>query len=171
MAADKCVQLGRTRRRPIEIPRGSHFTEPEAQGASDARAAAKSSRANLYVYVKKALEEAGQTCLEEWLALPFQNDPPRNEFLLKLFFGRDVPLSVSIAHVRDCQEKNWHMLAALTGFEELMRKQSSPNPHAPFWTLTLELGITLTRAALDFVRDISCRSCSSLTGRSTGDSE
>ena len=46
-----------------------------------------------------SLTEAGQTCLEEWLAVPFQNDPPRNEFLLKLFFGRDVPLRISIAHV------------------------------------------------------------------------
>lgn len=97
-----------------------------------------------------ALTEAGQTCLRAWLELPFQNDPPRNEFLLKLFFGRDVPLSVSIAHVRNCQEKNRQMLATLKGFEELMRKQASPHPHAPFWTLTLELGIALTRTALEW---------------------
>lgn len=97
-----------------------------------------------------SLTEAGHACLQEWLAVPFQNDPPRNEFLLKLFFGRDVPLGVSIAHVRDCQEKNRQMLATLMGFEELMRKQASPHPHAPFWRLTLELGITLTRAALEW---------------------
>ena len=33
------------------------------------------------------------------------------------------------------------MLATLTGFEEMIRKQASLNAHAPFWTLTLELGI------------------------------
>ena len=97
-----------------------------------------------------SLTEAGQTCLEEWLAVPFQNDPPRNEFLLKLFFGRDVPLRISIAHVRDCQEKNRQMLATLTGFEEMIRKQASLNAHAPFCALTLELGIALTRTGLEW---------------------
>jgi DNA-binding PadR family transcriptional regulator len=118
-----------------------------AEGLIVADSAPSTSRKKRQEY---SLTEAGQTCLEEWLALPFQNDPPRNEFLLKLFFGRDVPLSVSIAHVRDCQEKNRQMLATLTGFEELMRKQASPHPHAPFWTLTLELGIALTRTALEW---------------------
>jgi len=118
-----------------------------AEGLIVANNAPSASRKKRQEY---SLTKTGQTCLEGWLALPFQSDPPRNEFLLKLFFGRDVPLSVSIAHVRDCQEKNRRMLATLTGFEELMRKQSSPNPHAPFWTLTLELGISLTRAALDW---------------------
>jgi hypothetical protein len=42
------------------------------------------------------------------------------------------------------------MLATLMGFEELMRKQASPHPHAPFWRLTLELGIVLTRTALEW---------------------
>jgi DNA-binding PadR family transcriptional regulator len=97
-----------------------------------------------------ALTDAGQECLRAWLELPFQNDPPRNEFLLKLFFGRDVPVRVSIAHVRDCQEKNRRMLATLMGFQDLMHKQSPPNAHAPFWTLTLDLGIALTRTALEW---------------------
>ena len=36
------------------------------------------------------LTDPGRACLRQWLALPFHNDPPRNEFLLKLFFGRDA---------------------------------------------------------------------------------
>jgi PadR family transcriptional regulator AphA len=118
-----------------------------AEGLIVANSAPSSSRKKRQEY---SLTEAGRTCLGEWLAVPFQNDPPRNEFLLKLFFGGDVPLSVSIAHVRDCQEKNRQMLATLKEFEELMRKQASPNPHAPFWTLTLELGIALTRTGLEW---------------------
>jgi hypothetical protein len=43
--------------RDLETPRGSHFIEPEARGASDARAAGKSGQANLYVYREKNLEE------------------------------------------------------------------------------------------------------------------
>jgi len=95
-----------------------------------------------------SLTDAGRACLRDWLALPFQNDPPRNEFLLKLFFGRAGAPGVSIAHVRDCREKNRIMLATLTGLEDSVRKQSSQNPHQPHWMLTLDLGIALTRAAL-----------------------
>jgi hypothetical protein len=57
MAADGCVQRGVEEGHSIEIPRGSHFTEPEALGASDPRAAGKSDPANLYVFVKKDLKE------------------------------------------------------------------------------------------------------------------
>src|ERR1039457_3376514 len=46
-----------------------------------------------------SITEAGRACLREWLALPFQNDPPRNEFLLKLFFGAEAAPAVAIAHV------------------------------------------------------------------------
>ena len=66
-----------------------------------------------------SLTDAGRACLRDWLAVPFQNDPPRNEFLLKLFFGRAAAPSVSIAHVRDCREKNRIMLATLTGLEDV----------------------------------------------------
>src|SRR5271165_4160669 len=66
-----------------------------------------------------SLTESGNACLREWLALPFQNDPPRNEFLLKLFFGREAAPSVSIKHIRDLQEKNRRTLATLREFETL----------------------------------------------------
>jgi hypothetical protein len=88
--------------------------------------------------------------LREWLALPFQNDPPRNEFLLKLFFGREAPPSVSIGHIRELQQRNRQMLATMLELESIANRQSSQNPHQPYWMLTLSLGIALTRAALDW---------------------
>jgi DNA-binding PadR family transcriptional regulator len=97
-----------------------------------------------------ALTDAGRDCLREWLAQPFQNDPPRNEFLLKLFFGREAAPKVAIAHVRELQERNKHMLATMLEIESFARTAASQNPHQPFWMLTLSLGITLTRAALEW---------------------
>lgn len=97
-----------------------------------------------------SLTAAGHACLREWLAVPFQNDPPRNEFLLKLFFGREAAPSVAWAHVKACQEKNRQMLATLVGFERMASKQPVPNPHQPYWMLTLSLGVALTRAALEW---------------------
>ena len=95
-----------------------------------------------------ALTAAGRACLREWLALPFQNDPPRNEFLLKLFFGGEAAPGVAISHVRELQERNRRMLATLEGIENEARGIQSQNPNKPYWMLTLGLGLALTRAAL-----------------------
>jgi DNA-binding PadR family transcriptional regulator len=97
-----------------------------------------------------ALTDAGRACLREWLALPFQNDPPRNEFMLKLFFGREAAPGVSIAHVRELNERNRRMLATLEGIEKMANQHQSRNPNKPYWMLTLGLGIALTRAALEW---------------------
>jgi DNA-binding PadR family transcriptional regulator len=97
-----------------------------------------------------ALTDAGRARLQEWLAQPFQNDPPRNEFLLKLFFGREASPSVSVRHVRELQEKNRRMLATLKGIERMAHEVHPENPNMPYWMLTLSLGIALTRAALDW---------------------
>src|SRR5208282_2207146 len=93
-----------------------------------------------------SLTDAGRACLREWLALPFQNDPPRNEFLLKLFFGREAAPGVSLAHVRELNDRNRRMLATLEAIESMARKDRSQNPNKPYWMLTLGLGMALTRA-------------------------
>jgi DNA-binding PadR family transcriptional regulator len=97
-----------------------------------------------------SLTDAGRACLRDWLALPFQNDPPRNEFLLKLFFGREAPPSVTIGHVRELQERNGRSLSTMLEIERFAQTQGSQNPHQPFWMLTLTLGIAMTRAALEW---------------------
>jgi DNA-binding PadR family transcriptional regulator len=96
------------------------------------------------------LTDAGRVRLREWLALPFQNDPPRNEFLLKLFFGREADPGVSVGHVRELQARNQRTLAMLLQIEDASQKYASQNPNKPYWMLTLGLGIALTRAALDW---------------------
>ncbi len=97
-----------------------------------------------------ALTDAGRAKLREWLALPFQNDPPRNEFMLKLFFCREAGPGVALAHVRELQERNRRMLATLEGIEKMASARPSNDPPQPYWMLTLGLGIALTRAALDW---------------------
>jgi DNA-binding PadR family transcriptional regulator len=97
-----------------------------------------------------ALTDAGRASLREWLALPFQNDPPRNEFLLKLFFGGEAAPGVSLAHVRELQERNRRTLTTLEGIESMARRIQSQDLKKPYWMLTLGLGMALTRAALDW---------------------
>ncbi|MHB8304155.1 MAG: PadR family transcriptional regulator [Acidobacteriaceae bacterium] len=97
-----------------------------------------------------SLTAAGHACLKEWLAVPYRDDPPRDEFLLKLFFGREAAPSVSIGHIREFQDKNRRLLATLQQLETLGRARHSNHPHFPFWMLTLTYGVAQIRSALEW---------------------
>jgi len=96
------------------------------------------------------LTEPGRARLRQWLALPFRNDPPRSEFLLKLFFGREAAPGVCMAHLRDLQERNRRALSTLLEIEASAHAENPPNPRFPYWMLTLGMGKALTRAALEW---------------------
>ncbi|MGB8261944.1 MAG: PadR family transcriptional regulator [Terracidiphilus sp.] len=91
---------------------------------------------------------AGRAVLRDWLALPFHNEPIRNEFLLKLFFAREAAPGVALAHVRELQARNRQTLASLHALEQQANANPNPSPHQPYWMLTLTLGVALTEAAL-----------------------
>ncbi|MGA2850087.1 MAG: PadR family transcriptional regulator [Terracidiphilus sp.] len=97
-----------------------------------------------------SITPAGHDCLQQWLTLPYRDDPPRNEFLLKLFFARDAAPGVAIAHVRRFQESNRQILATLEYLEPLARAHNSANPGFPYWMLTLSLGVVQLRACLEW---------------------
>ncbi|MGA2168863.1 MAG: PadR family transcriptional regulator [Terracidiphilus sp.] len=97
-----------------------------------------------------SITPAGLACLQNWLAIPYRDDPPRDEFLLKLFFGREAAPCVSIAHIRKFQEKNRRMLATLLDLEVLGRARSFHHPGFPFWMLTLQYGVAQLRSALEW---------------------
>jgi DNA-binding PadR family transcriptional regulator len=95
-----------------------------------------------------SLSAKGRACLEEWLAAPYRDYPIRSEFLLKLFFGRAVPLGVSVQHIRTFQERGRRSLTTLLELERQVRARHRGNPHLPFWLLTLSWGICATRAVI-----------------------
>ena len=92
----------------------------------------------------------GELRLQEWIAVPYRDDPPRNEFLLKLFFGNDVAPSVSISHIRRFQEKNRSMLMMLLELERQSSGHGSQFPGFPFWMMTLKFGVSQLNAALEW---------------------
>ena len=97
-----------------------------------------------------SITPGGLRRLQEWLAAPYREDPPRDEFLLKLFFGAENAPGVSIAHIRKFQEKNRQMLATLLELEALGREHSSHYPGFPFWMLTLKYGAAHLRSSLEW---------------------
>jgi DNA-binding PadR family transcriptional regulator len=95
------------------------------------------------------ITEAGHGCLEEWLAVPYRADPPRDEFLLKLFFGVEAPSAISVAHITRFQQENRALLATLTQLEAVAKLQDNgTHPGFPFWMLTLDFGLHQLRSAL-----------------------
>ena len=103
-----------------------------------------------------SISPGGRSALQQWLAVPYRDDPPRDEFLLKLFFGVEAAPGVSIAHIRTFQEKNRNMLATLLELESLGRAHSSHHPGFPFWMLTLNFGVAQLRSALEWSESALC---------------
>jgi PadR family transcriptional regulator, regulatory protein AphA len=87
-----------------------------------------------------AITSRGRARLAEWLALPAQPEVPRNEMLLKLFFGAQVPTSISIAHVQRMAAQH---RAVLQEFKRVQRQAIDANrqyPDVPFWKMAVRYG-------------------------------
>ncbi len=65
---------------------------------------------------KYAITEAGLAVLREWLAAPVSSAGIRNEYMVKLFFGRHVAPEVSIAHLTEYRRQLAHDLAVFETF-------------------------------------------------------
>jgi DNA-binding PadR family transcriptional regulator len=52
---------------------------------------------------------AGRSALQEWLAVPYRDNPPRDEFLLKLFFGVEAFPSLTSANSRRKTATCWRL--------------------------------------------------------------
>jgi PadR family transcriptional regulator AphA len=93
---------------------------------------------------------AGKLGLQQWLAVPFRDDPPRDEFLLKMFFANEAGTRVALEQVARFKEKNRRMLATLEELQKLSVKHSSHYPGFPYWMLTLDYGVRQLRAGLEW---------------------
>jgi DNA-binding PadR family transcriptional regulator len=87
-----------------------------------------------------SITDRGRERLTEWLAISPQPEIPRNEMLLKLFFGAQAPTQVLIGYVeRMAQER----LALLESLERAEREEINQNQHypgAPYWRMAVHYG-------------------------------
>jgi DNA-binding PadR family transcriptional regulator len=95
-----------------------------------------------------SITPAGRLALQKWLAIPYRDDPPRDEFLLKLFFANEAGPEVAIAHIRRFKQRNEQALETLQQIETLSQPHGSQFPGYPFWMLTLDYGLAHIRACL-----------------------
>jgi PadR family transcriptional regulator, regulatory protein AphA len=109
-----------------------------AAGLAEKKTERQKGRPDRHLY---SLTVAGQKQLQQWLKLPVtEKAVPRNEMLLKLFFGVHASPSVSRAHVEaylDLHQKQLQLYAVMA---KTLRKEEAHDPQLPFWLMTLNMG-------------------------------
>jgi DNA-binding PadR family transcriptional regulator len=95
------------------------------------------------------ITDQGRSQLQRWLAEPIEGPPvERNEFLLKLFFGNDVPREVTLQHLRDHRQQAASVLETLDAIEAMLASQAPTASGLPYWKATLRYGQVQAEAVL-----------------------
>jgi DNA-binding PadR family transcriptional regulator len=117
--------------------------QPEPKGSK--RAKQSINRRPRHVY---AITEKGRRALAHWVGTPFHPQVPRNELLLKLFFGANVPVSGSKAQIERFRQMQLQSLEVFDATEQRLLAEQGSNPQLPYWLITLDYGRQTRRAAV-----------------------
>jgi DNA-binding PadR family transcriptional regulator len=86
-----------------------------------------------------SITKKGQARLARWLAVPPQPEIPRNEMLLKLFFGAQAPAEILIGYVEAMAEQHRALVRRFAQAEAEIAANSG-YPGAPYWTMAARYG-------------------------------
>lgn len=95
---------------------------------------------------------SGRAALAGWLALPPVLEPQRNEVLLKVFFAGAVAPQVTARNLEGVAARVRGELEQLEGIKaQLDCAEAARHPDAPYWLLTLDFGLSVLRASIDWL--------------------
>ena len=100
-----------------------------------------------YVY---AITAEGRQELQRWLLEPIEHAVERNELLLKLFFGQEVPVARSIEHVQQFRERLAQLLQKYTGIITYMDECADDTGELLYRRITVNYGLHRTRALIQW---------------------
>ena len=102
-----------------------------------------------------SLTPAGRERLKQWLAEPAGPEVPRNELLLKLFFGQWAPGAMSRKQIEGHRQLWKQELADYAGIRKrLFAESDEANPGLPFWEMTLSYGEHIAKAQLAWSEEV-----------------
>jgi DNA-binding PadR family transcriptional regulator len=87
-----------------------------------------------------SLTERGRERLREWLMVPAADEVPRNELLLKLFFGAHAPVSASRESVAAFVARQQEAVARYAEIAKEVQRERPDDPQARFWLMTVSYG-------------------------------
>ena len=99
------------------------------------------------------LTEGGREELRDWLSITVTPQVDRNELLLKLFFGEESPVDVSLTHIAEFRRRHEELLERYGAIEKNIKAEYSENPNAPFWLVTVRYGRRTSEALLRWCDD------------------
>jgi PadR family transcriptional regulator, regulatory protein AphA len=84
----------------------------------------------------------GEARLRAWLAEPPRPQPPRNELLLKIFFGRLAPRGACAAHLRRLRVQQEHLMTALRHIERQLLTERRGEPNLRYRLIAINAGLS-----------------------------
>ena len=123
----------------------------EEQSWVDKQVEVQDSRPNKKIY---AITDSGRDEFARWVRQPMPASDVRDPFMIKVFFGAELPLEDMLVILRRQMEEEQKVLAfSETVLRERIREgvQHLHSPrHGLFWTLTLEMANAYRRAYIDW---------------------
>lgn len=102
-----------------------------------------------------SLTTKGRSALREWLDKAPQRQPPRNEFLLKLFLANSAPPGTLLRHLKRYRSQQEQLLAMYMIIRDSVRQEHVGSSNLCFWMLGLDHGMRICRAEIDWCNDAS----------------
>jgi len=123
----------------------------EEQGWVDKRVEVQESRPNKKIY---EITSDGRVEFARWVRQPMPASDMRDPFMIKVFFGAELPVEDMLVILRRQMEEEQKVLGfsetVLRGrIREGVKELHSPR-HGLFWTLTLEMANEYRRAYIDW---------------------
>jgi PadR family transcriptional regulator AphA len=101
-----------------------------------------------------SITKKGKERLAKWLAVPPQPEIPRNELLLKFFFGAGVPTQALIGYVERMMEREGAVLRELARLEREEIANNQQYPGAPYWKMAARFGQMELQAHMCWAEEI-----------------
>jgi PadR family transcriptional regulator AphA len=108
----------------------------EAQGLVTAKTERQKGKPDRTIY---SITPKGRERLAQWLAFPPQPEVPRNEMLLKLFFGSQVAPTLPIRYLERMIAEERPLLDRFQGVQEEIARNLQ-YPDAPYWKMVARFG-------------------------------
>jgi DNA-binding PadR family transcriptional regulator len=123
----------------------------EEQALVDKRVEVQENRPTRKIY---AITDAGREEFARWVRAPQPPADLRDPFMIKVFFGTELPIEDVLVLLRRQKEEEQKVLAfSETVLREKIRdgvRQMGSPRHGLFWTLTLEMATAYRKAYIDW---------------------
>lgn len=96
------------------------------------------------------LTAEGKRVLVDWMNKPVEDEQFRNELLLKLFFGETVDPAITRGHVEEVQKMLQQKSKTYREIKDELEREHKNDPGLPYWLMTLDFGMSQTKAALEW---------------------